>query len=604
MRRFLSSDKGFTLLEIVIVVALTVIVMGFIFLPVSKIFSFTRQAEVMVRTQDNARLALEQISRELADAMKVYVDVDYPICCPVLDANGNPVVARVYYAKIDLVLPRMRLVCTDPRHPANQPREWDKRDPNNPYRPYLDEAPPKCPYDGSILQCRPAQPLAPDTVIVRYFIGLRDNTRAYSNEYTSKTLTTTANNMYVLYRAEFSLYDNRLFPSSMPISQRRTFDNFFYYSPAYAANWKKISRPMVRLEDTDLVNISYQGNTPIVVPTVRFMPTAIYNDPMVPTMDSSDDPENGERPPTVYKASYGHWILPYEITVFRKAPNGGQIVYKAMKSSTNPPYMGIFKDSDNDGIFDDLVFNISHYLDTKNGVIPGYGGAKYGAGEIVPAKPELAFVVDDVKGTAEFAFPVVNVQLSDSASQNIQMAVSKRASTDDINAEYASAGYRDRYRRLLINDDAASEILLNGRVVPGSEKVVAPCATPGATYGKPILYSRTPLYCYEPEPNQYKLDVDYGLDRYGNPRPGVAALFFHSYQTLQSGSGIPLPPGKDNIFVFYQVQNNQKDDTLRASYVTKSLITITLGIKMFDPVSGRPENIELTNKVRVRNVAY
>ncbi|MDH7482578.1 MAG: type II secretion system protein [Armatimonadota bacterium] len=592
MKRFLKSNKGFTLLEILIVIALTVIVLGLVFIPVTRTFEFTRQAEVMVRTQDNARIAMEQISRDLADAMYVFDNTRDPINFKVKDATGKTVFVPVYYAKIDLVLPRMRCYCTSPKHPNNQPRDFPRHDPSN---PDFDESAPRCKYDGSLLEIRPAEPLAPDTFIVRYFIGLRDPTAEYSNSYASKTAAPGTDNMFVLYRAEFSLYDDNLFDPSIPVEDRLSYPNFFYDEP-YCRRWKQISRPMVTVENTDLVNIRFEGVNPIVMPTVKFMPTAVYNDPMVPTMEKSDAPEFGDAPPTVYKATYGHWVLPYEVMLLRKDPKnpGSHILYKTAQGTdgNGNPFIGIFRDGK-------LIFNITKYLATKS-------TSKYGAGVIEPAKPEVAFTIDPVKGTANFAFPVVNDQISSKAGGT--MAISKMGSTDDINAAYISSGYRDRYRRFLINDptdtsDPVSEILLNARVVPMSERVVAPCATPGPNYGKPILYSRTPLYCYEPDYNQYKLDIDYGIGSNGTPCEGVAAIFFHSLQTQERGSGVPLPPGKDNVFVFYQVQNNLADDTLRANYVTKSLITVTLGIKMYDPASGKPQNIELTNKVRIRNVA-
>jgi hypothetical protein len=90
---------------------------------------------------------------------------------------------------------------------------------------------------------------------------------------------------------------------------------------------------------------------------------------------------------------------------------------------------------------------------------------------------------------------------------------------------------------------------------------------------------------------------------------GSAALFFQADQTENTG-GIRLPEAADvtgisgaitDLYVLYYEQNNKKGDSIRANYVTKSLITVTMGVRVFDPNSGKPQAIQLTNKVRVRN---
>ena len=66
MKPLINDNRGFTLLEILTVLALTVIIMGLVFWPLVNSFNLTRQADVMVRAQDNARLALSLVSRDLA----------------------------------------------------------------------------------------------------------------------------------------------------------------------------------------------------------------------------------------------------------------------------------------------------------------------------------------------------------------------------------------------------------------------------------------------------------------------------------------------------------------------------------------------------------
>jgi len=583
--KYRTNNKGFTLVEILVVVALTIVILGLVFVPLIKTFEFTRRAGIMVKAQDNARLALQQVSRDLANAMYVFDNTRVPIYFPVKNRQtGEVVPVPVYYAKVDLVLPRMRGYCKSTDHPVGVSREYSRHKSNS----LLDEASPTCPADGSRLELRPTQPLAADILIVRYFIGLRDPSTPYANGFSERLTDARDDNMYVLYRAEFSPYDARLFDQSRTVAENLAYENFFY-DPIYSVEWQRISRPVVTLYNTDLVLVNYDdAGNPVITPTVKFAPTAVRNDPMVPTTEADDDPEHRDAPPTVYKASYGHWVLPYEVILFRQA-GGSTVVYTA-KMSPGGDYMGVFDSGDN------LVFNITRYQQTRD-ASPYGAGVISGPGE---PKPEVAFTVDPVKATASFAFPVVDPALSG------WMAVSIRASTDDINQAYEAGAFRDRYRRVLVNVPN-SQVLSGATVVPGSEKVVAPDGTPGSSYGRSLEYSRAPLYLYEAGLNQYQLDLDYPVvDANGSSVPnmaGTAALLFHSYQTNQPGSGIPLPPGEDNVLAFYEVQNNKKGDRLRANYVTKSLMTVIMGIRMYDPSSGKPQTVQLTNKVRLRNIA-
>ena len=68
----IQNNKGFTLIEILVVLAITVILMGLVMEPVIQSFQLTRAAEAMAHAQDAARTAMSMISRELGQAMFVY----------------------------------------------------------------------------------------------------------------------------------------------------------------------------------------------------------------------------------------------------------------------------------------------------------------------------------------------------------------------------------------------------------------------------------------------------------------------------------------------------------------------------------------------------
>jgi len=185
----LRRKQGFTLIELLVVIAITAIMFGLIFGPLIQSFNLTRQANTLLEAQDAARLALEQMTRELGDAVAVFdntnldpeqwteVSDDFtttpsdftttpsykrivtntPIALPqpdvdnlAVDITPAPLWAS---AKIDFLLPDNTL-----------------QDPNQP---------------TGVLQ-----PLTPDIEIdsqggrhlwiVRYFIGLRDPSQRYS----------------------------------------------------------------------------------------------------------------------------------------------------------------------------------------------------------------------------------------------------------------------------------------------------------------------------------------------------------------------------------------------------------------------------------------
>ncbi len=164
-KKSFRNESGFTMIEILVVIAITMILLGLIFYPVIRTFALTRQANVMVMAQDTARNTLEQITRELSQAMFVYDNSNSPINFPVTDPKGNNVVLQALYGKIDFVLPKMIMHCNNPDHDESKgPRDYERGD----------EAFPPCPVCGSTnVEARPKEPLSQDTKVVRYFVGLR-----------------------------------------------------------------------------------------------------------------------------------------------------------------------------------------------------------------------------------------------------------------------------------------------------------------------------------------------------------------------------------------------------------------------------------------------
>ena len=159
-------------MEILVVMTISMILMVLVMAPVLRSFEMTRRAQAMVDAQDSARAAMEQISREIGEAMDVLDYTADPIELPVWDPNASGGTGAVYwlplpYAKIDLILPKLIAHCNAANHPADQPRDFERGD----------EALPMCPSgdNSTDVDIRPKLPIEQGNTVVRYFLGLKYN---------------------------------------------------------------------------------------------------------------------------------------------------------------------------------------------------------------------------------------------------------------------------------------------------------------------------------------------------------------------------------------------------------------------------------------------
>ncbi len=199
--------RAFTLIELLIVIALTALLLTLLIVPLISALRYTQQAQIVTAAQDAARITKERITRELGSAVFVFDGTSHPfqlasgtltpgddaytnfLDLQILDKNGSSVVAHAYNAKLDFVLPKLNDsgAAIDPT--TNEPITYTQSS------------------NGSAVIGSPSYvfPLAAGTNAVRYFVGLKDPTKPYNNTREGKANGST-DNTYILYRAEYQPY--------------------------------------------------------------------------------------------------------------------------------------------------------------------------------------------------------------------------------------------------------------------------------------------------------------------------------------------------------------------------------------------------------------
>lgn len=281
------ARRAFTLVELITVMAITAILLTIIVVPMIQSFNYVRQAQAFAEAQEKGRLVLERISREINNSAGVRDNSGVRGACDVVvpDQNGVPRAVRLNYAKLDIV----------------KPAQSGYADANGILNPNTGK------YDPTLksLKGQIVLPVAPGTTIVRYFIGLRDPFRPYTNPYDGLLMARSGlqDNLYVLYRAEVTPY---IFSGGSLVANQRFFeadangapildDPAFFVNdgnPAKAArirNWMKASTIVTELSRFDMIMPIYDKRTravvyepdgrPRLLALVQFRPVRVSSEP-------------------------------------------------------------------------------------------------------------------------------------------------------------------------------------------------------------------------------------------------------------------------------------------------------------------------------------
>jgi hypothetical protein len=262
--------------------------------------------------------------------------------------------------------------------------------------------------------------------------------------------------------------------------------------------------------------------------------------------------------------------------------------------------------------------------------------------------PQTMFTVDPKRGLMDHTFPDA-VMLHDTQANGYTPTPSTWPNDPnllpavqhvlDINARYDAvvanhpedAGNALRYIDLVAVSSNAGvsplNTIPNAQLVPGSEVVRGPDQRPGPTYGREVVYIRLPSTSAVGSigPNEYiiryadipgRLNVapsgDQVYDDMRNALQKAGTIIFDSQAqsngsfhalptTLDPGNSPGAPPAAP-IIVTYQFQTNSTGNTVREDYLTRQLMTFSLGVRLYEFNSRQPQQFNMTQKIKVRNL--
>lgn len=161
-----SAEGGFTLIEMIVVMAVSAILLTIIAFPLIQSFNITRQVQLDALGQEKSRAASEQIGRELAGAAAVYDNTGARGLVSVSLPGADGTVTKQ-------MLPSARLALV----------KVAEGEPGSVSGGYLDPDTGKVDPTLQAPKGQPVFPVAPGDVVVMYVVGLKDPFRLYNNTY-------------------------------------------------------------------------------------------------------------------------------------------------------------------------------------------------------------------------------------------------------------------------------------------------------------------------------------------------------------------------------------------------------------------------------------
>jgi prepilin-type N-terminal cleavage/methylation domain-containing protein len=339
--------SAFTLIELLTVLAVTAILLTIIFIPMVQGFNLTRAAQGLADSQDRARALIRLIEQEVGNAAAVRDNSGLrgSLAVVVPGRDGSPERVVLPAVKLDLWTPAQG----DPGD--RDPVSGAFRDPDTgKFDPTLRG--PK----GQV-----NLPATPGATLVRYFVGLRDPFRDYTNPYDGLLMPRSGDrdNLYVLYRAEVEPFvwrrvgneTRRVVNADLfydldydtdPETTGPLFDEADFFNrnvpirpytqtppgwsqpgqptrEAMIRNWLRRATVVTETSRFDMIaaefdrgsrRVLYDGNVPRIFSLVRFQPTRVTNEPatgMTAVRTGEEATNTAKVGPDVYTTRYGTW---------------------------------------------------------------------------------------------------------------------------------------------------------------------------------------------------------------------------------------------------------------------------------------------------------
>jgi prepilin-type N-terminal cleavage/methylation domain-containing protein len=590
-----EQQAGFTLVELLVVIAITAILLGLLLIPLVQGFRLTRQGQIQAQAQDTVRLALNQFTNDLKRAAYVFDSADRVISLPVRNEQGQVVNVPLRYAVIDMVMPAYG----DPSQESNDPTSDIPINPDGSYNAEI------------------AVPISPGRTVVRYFIGLMDNSRPYFNpDEVRLAAATDPENYAILYRAEFRLYVRQgnqwVLNPELFGSIDEFFDPNFFYG-ARRAGWLKVAKPIVPLGQVDMVKVTYDDNgNPRVEPLMQLTPALVVNQMGAPIETDTLGDEGAGAPPVQIRFPLGLWdVSPesFRLVAFRSRPDalqrGEPLRYFYLAPNDNGEWYIRYYRATPDGQERDVeVANltlIQRMIETGQ---PQPNWLNNALNYYTDAEP-MAFYVNTEAGLVDLALPwwfqyrIEDLTFAtDAINARYNTALSQVPNDAPNIRRYVSLMDLDNDGRM---DDARNHLTFpTASIVPGSEVVIGPDQRPGPNYRRPIRYQRVSAANATPGPNQYRILYQDAVPYQEVLRNyGFAPQLLRGYIEFYSDPNEPLPPNAE-IFVTFFYRFNLESDSYVADYQTRRLMNLKMGLKFYG--AQQPVNYSLTTQLEAPNI--
>ena len=625
----MKNTKGMTLVELLVVLAISVVLMGLLLVPIVKTLEVNRMTAAYTNAQENSRKAMEMLRKDISEAMYVADSDATPILLPVnglVDSEGNEINTPVVmeYGVINLCMPKTEFYCNNPEHDSQYPRTFGRGD--NYSTTGKELAMNKCPYcdTDEYVTVTPKLPVEKSTTVVRYFLGLKDNgaskdpimTTSDSADFTKWVtekgkgwMPNDANNQVdadenqlILYRVEFDpIDDNNLFPAEYSLDglssnsdeykfrlNRRITDANVFYHKDCCENWASIVQNVGVIEGLDLAlcrKDDYKDGHPYRVKNIiSFSPASISGEAPVKNASTTYSQDDQNAPATSFRTKYSLLGNTIGANVVRVNDNEVPQARWILKSLTNSysSYSNVYAVSDweslNPNVTDsDIEFDTAAY---------------YNKTYVENYDQKMAFVFDRDKGCFDFALnPIPWKDYTNNYNDNLDKDKFLYYPESDVYS-YKFNPYK------------------YATVVPGSETVTYYNAywdketssnvyesfvQLGYNYGNMkdnvdfCKYQRCAFSLGQLSYNQYKIDYNEGVI-YWKP------ILTHNYNL-----GVYPTKFTDIPRIDYKIQFNTNNDKITLSYVTNQVIDVNLNMSMVWDYYNKPRTGSINERVVVGN---